>query len=735
MLIVLSGYYGFDNAGDEALLPAICSSIQRLEPKAEFVVLSGYPEKTEQLHQLPAIDRMKPWQVFKVLRKADLLISGGGSLFQDVTGPRSLPYYISVVALAKMLGKPVIFYAQGVGPIKRPFSRFLMRWWGNKVEMITLRDEQSKHLLAELGVTRPPIYVTADPVFTLDPSPEQHEYAQELLRHYQLEPGRLIGVSVRPWLALADLRPDIARLLDCLVLDGYQVLFIPMDYGFDLPESHLIAAMMNQPATILDENLSSLEIIALMSNVEMMIGMRLHSLIFAASRGVPFAGISYDPKIDAFLESFDLQPLNDTYPAMYEKVKTLLNDENRQSYIRQHAEELHDRAEQNAVMALSLIKQDDELPAPQRKRILHIIGGGEIGGAEELVYTMMKLTNPEQYDVHLICLCEGPFADLVGAEGFPARTIPMRHKADIKKIKSVRAYIREQQIDLVHTHGVRANLIGRPAAKREGIPVVTTFHSMLRYDYDRNWKASLARLLTMQGNHYTDTFIAISHAIGEDLRNMHIDPERIQVIHSGLDVSKFQSRRDTDQLKERLGLSPERLTFTMVARLHPVKGHRYFLSAARRLVDAGVPAQFLLIGEGISRPEIEAQVKELGLESLVFMPGYYSKVEDIYRISDVLCVPSLMEGLGLVILEGMYFGVPIIASRVGGIPELIEDGKSGLLIPPADVEALYEAMYKTACSPELMQQLAQEGRRRVQHFTVESMAQQVEKCYEQLLES
>ena len=382
-------------------------------------------------------------------------------------------------------------------------------------------------------------------------------------------------------------------------------------------------------------------------------------------------------------------------------------------------------------MALSLLSR--MMSSYHNAKILHLIGGGEIGGAEELVYTLIKLTDPEQYDVHLICLCEGPFADLVSAEGFPATTIPMRHKADIKKIKDIRRYIREQQIDLVHTHGVRANLIGRPAAKREGLPVVTTFHSVLRYDYDRAWKATLARLLTMQGNHYTDKFIAISHAIGGDLRQMRIDPERIQVIHSGLDTTKFKSRRDPDQLKEQLGLSPERLTYTMVARLHPVKGHRYFLTAARRLVDAGIPAQFLLIGEGISRPEIEAQVKELGLESLVYMPGYYSEVEDIYRLSDVLCVPSLMEGLGLVILEGMYFGVPIIASRVGGIPELIEDGKNGLLIPPADAEALYEAMYKMACHPELMQELAQEGRRRVQQFTVETMARQVEECYAQLL--
>lgn len=356
MLIVLSGYYGFDNAGDEALLSAICSSIRRIEPRAEFVVLSGCPKKTETLHQLPAVDRMSPSQVFKVLRKADLLISGGGSLFQDVTGPRSLPYYISIVALAKILGKPVIFYAQGVGPIERRFSKFLMRWWGNKVELITLRDNSSRELLRELGVVRPPTYVTADPVFTLDPSAEHYEQTVALLERYHLKPGKLLGISVRPWAALAAMRTDVARLLDALVRQGYQVVFVPMDYSNDLPESRLIASMMQEQSTVLEETLSSMEMIALMANFKMVIGMRLHSLIFAASRGIPFAGISYDPKIDAFLEAFGLEPLNGSFEKMYEQVRSLLQDENRQAQIRHHAEELRARAEQNAAMALSLIK-------------------------------------------------------------------------------------------------------------------------------------------------------------------------------------------------------------------------------------------------------------------------------------------------------------------------------------------------------------------------------------------
>ena len=222
--------------------------------------------------------------------------------------------------------------------------------------MITLRDNSSRELLRELGVVRPPTYVTADPVFTLDPAAEHYVRAEALLERYQLKPGKLLGISVRPWAALINMRTELARLLDNLVLEGYQAVFIPMNYSQDLPESRLIASMMQEQATVLEENLSSMEMIALMTNFKMVIGMRLHSLIFAATRGIPFAGISYDPKIDAFLRSFELEPLNGPYENMYEQISLLLQDENRQHHIRLQAEDFRNRAQQNAPMALSLIK-------------------------------------------------------------------------------------------------------------------------------------------------------------------------------------------------------------------------------------------------------------------------------------------------------------------------------------------------------------------------------------------
>jgi glycosyltransferase involved in cell wall biosynthesis len=116
-----------------------------------------------------------------------------------------------------------------------------------------------------------------------------------------------------------------------------------------------------------------------------------------------------------------------------------------------------------------------------KKRILHFIGGGEIGGAEELLLSLMKLLDKEKYEAWLICLCEGPFAQLVARQGFKVAVVPMRHKFDLGTIKPIREYLIKHNIDLVHTHGVRANLVARTAAKQAGLPVVTTFHSVLLF--------------------------------------------------------------------------------------------------------------------------------------------------------------------------------------------------------------------------------------------------------------
>src|SRR5690625_4230984 len=150
--ILISGYYGFDNAGDDSVLYGIISSLQKRDDALTFSVLSNRPEETERAFGVKAYNRWNITEVIRQLKKHDLLLMGGGSLLQDATSPRSVLYYLGIVLAAKWYRKPVVFYAQGIGPISKKISKWLIRRIVNKVDVITVRDDQSGQDLKELGV-------------------------------------------------------------------------------------------------------------------------------------------------------------------------------------------------------------------------------------------------------------------------------------------------------------------------------------------------------------------------------------------------------------------------------------------------------------------------------------------------------------------------------------------------------------------------------------------------------
>lgn len=363
MHITLSGYYGFDNAGDEALLSAITSSIGRLAPEADFTVFSGLPHRTQELHDISAVYYLNLWKIIKTLRSTDLLISGGGSIFQDITSGRSLPYYIGIVALARFFDKPVIFYAQGVGPIKRGLSRFLMRLIGNHATIITLRDKDSMDYLHSIGVNQPPMKVTADPVFTLQPTEKNIVEMKQYFLQVNLEGRPSIGVSLREWQTLNDYAGTFAALLDMYYDKGYSVIFIPMEYPDDITAGEKVAALMQRPSVVLQDHLTSTQLLAFVGELKLLIGMRLHSLIFAANRGVPMVGVSYDPKVDSFLEMFGQESLPVDENAMQKQIDHILGQD--ESEFRNQALVLQQQANENVCLALSLLKKNEPEEAQQ----------------------------------------------------------------------------------------------------------------------------------------------------------------------------------------------------------------------------------------------------------------------------------------------------------------------------------------------------------------------------------
>ena len=305
--VVISGYHGFKNNGDEAMLYAMLKALDQRIQGLEVVVLSKNPDETQRFFGVRAVPRHDLRSIIGEIRRADLLISGGGGLLQDVTGPNSILYYLGVVSLAKLMKKPVFFYGQGIGPVKTLLGRTLMSLVANKVDVITVRDRESRDELRNLGVVRPVVEVTADPALGLDTDEIDPGPGIAALNSAGVPSGGgLVGVSVRGWKGQSAYKAVIARACDDLIRKGRNVVFLPMHYPEDVAVSKEIVEMMENNPFVVERQLDFKDMLSLMKQTSLIVGMRLHFLIFGSLLNIPMVGISYDPKVDRFLRLADM---------------------------------------------------------------------------------------------------------------------------------------------------------------------------------------------------------------------------------------------------------------------------------------------------------------------------------------------------------------------------------------------------------------------------------------------
>lgn len=300
--VLISGYYGFDNCGDEAILFAIIQGLKNngIEP----MVLSGNPSSTERQFGVKAYDRT---DLDLAILECDGLISGGGSLLQDVTSLRSIPRYLEVIQKAQEQNKPTFFYAQGVGPMNHAPFYPIVKATLEKCTYLSVRDEDSlKFLQKVVGVVKP-IDLTVDPVLFINNQDAVH--LDSKLEDFLLK--KPVVISVRPWENNSQIVKELTYTVEQLVDSGEYVLILPFQPVYDLPlsEDILRAFPGNRSKVFLVQSELTLDqYFDVIKKSKLMIGMRLHALIIAARFRVPFLGISYDPKTDAFLKQFDKDP-------------------------------------------------------------------------------------------------------------------------------------------------------------------------------------------------------------------------------------------------------------------------------------------------------------------------------------------------------------------------------------------------------------------------------------------
>ncbi|SEN63585.1 polysaccharide pyruvyl transferase CsaB [Paenibacillus sp. OV219] len=332
--IVISGYYGFRNSGDEAVLKSILFALEEEGAKQGLrivpIVLTVDPAWTTEMYGVEAVHRMKLGEIVRAIRSSDGLISGGGSLLQDATGVKSIPYYTGVMKLAQLLGKPTFAYAQGIGPVNRRWMDRLIRGVMRRSAYVSVRDAESAALLGRIGVPRDRINVVPDPVMALPlpaaATPPHVRAAEETAAAAAAgeaaavgTPAQpVIGVSLRHWRKDS---ADLARAADALGAlarsRAVRLRFLPFHTPSDAEASRWVIERLGDlggasVAEIAEACDDPQQMLLEVSRCDALFGMRLHALIYAANQSVPMVGLSYDPKIDQFLNRLGLTPVGTT---------------------------------------------------------------------------------------------------------------------------------------------------------------------------------------------------------------------------------------------------------------------------------------------------------------------------------------------------------------------------------------------------------------------------------------
>jgi glycosyltransferase involved in cell wall biosynthesis len=302
----------------------------------------------------------------------------------------------------------------------------------------------------------------------------------------------------------------------------------------------------------------------------------------------------------------------------------------------------------------------------------------------------------------------------------------MRSELDLPAALSMAGALRRFGADIVHFHTARAHTLGLAAAsiartpvkvlsRRVDFPVGQNVFSRIKY------RASV------------DAVVAITRAVKDVLVDGGVSADSVTVIHSGIDLEKFREPADGSYVKRELGIPHSAPLVGAVGALAPHKAQSYFLRAAKNLAEQKPEVRYIIVGEGELEAELKSLSNSLGVEGVVTFAGFRRDIVAVLAALDVFVLSSVAEGLCTSILDAMASGVPVVATAVGGVPEVVEDGVSGVLVPPADPEAMAGAVGRVLEDDALKERLVNGGRRRATEFSLSNTVEKTERLYMNLI--
>ena len=363
-----------------------------------------------------------------------------------------------------------------------------------------------------------------------------------------------------------------------------------------------------------------------------------------------------------------------------------------------------------------------------RPRILQLLATGGNGGAQESYSGLLLRLDRSAYEVRALSLSRGSAVQRLRRLGLPVEVID--EADDEAAVHELAAYLRREEIDLLHAHMFRAEVVGARAAVAAGTPVVmaTVHSSRVRSSLDI---ATLAALTPAM-----DRLIVPSASIAAKVRAEGRGGAQFTIIPNGVDLARFDLPVTACALRREFAIPKGAPLLGVVARLEPEKGHRYLVDAMPEILRGAPETWLVIVGEGSLDAELRARAASLPrpARDRVLFTGRREEVAAITGEIDVAVLPSLREAQGISILEAMARRRPVVASAVGGIPEVVTNDLDGLLVPPADPSALAQACIRLACSPALRRRLGEAGRATVEaRFSLDAMVRRIEAVYDEEL--
>jgi glycosyltransferase involved in cell wall biosynthesis len=378
-------------------------------------------------------------------------------------------------------------------------------------------------------------------------------------------------------------------------------------------------------------------------------------------------------------------------------------------------------------------------------KMLHIHTLPVISGSGINTFLTMRGMKKDGYDVELACAPGGPLIDLVRGHGmkvttFPHLVQPLHPLMDPLALLSLTLFLMKVSYQIVHTHNSKAGFLGRLAARLAGVPVIVhTVHGFAFHDLEPRWRRMLFRNLERLASHWCDRMIFISQPLIDwALKERVVHQRKVVKIYSGIELDRFLpvSAPERYLIREKWGMGAGDAVIGIVSKLWEGKGHATLIRAFKEIKKEIPTAKLIIVGEGHLRESLIHQVQGLDLSDSVLFTGFLADISEMVATLDVAVLPSFFEGMGRVLLEAMAMGKPVVATRVGGIPDLVEHGANGLLVSPGDVTGLREAITRILRDKGLAERMGREGRKRVtDRFSADRMVSEIGAVYREILQA